>query len=85
MIHPQRLREFRCRFCGMVLNAWLPVSQAPEGVVRLGHLSPHHPTDVGTFLNPRHTTEDIAPMAAQAFEGMQAHDRRLGPSPSPQH
>jgi hypothetical protein len=41
---PERLsrRCYRCRFCGLLLPAWLPVFQAPNGAMRLGHLKGRH-------------------------------------------
>ena len=61
-------RRIRCRFCGQLLNAWLPVAQEPNGALLLGHLSAQHPTEVKRFLDQMHTTEDIARVAAEAFE-----------------
>jgi hypothetical protein len=34
----------------------------------LHHLSQSHPEQVGAYLDRMHTTEDIARMAAEAFE-----------------
>jgi hypothetical protein len=61
------MRRYRCRFCRRVLNAWLPAAQGPDGALLLGHLSQQHPDHVGPYLD-RMRTEDIATVAAQAFE-----------------
>jgi hypothetical protein len=45
--------RYRCRFCGALL---------------LGHLSQQHPTEVGAYTARMHTTEDITPIAAEAYE-----------------
>jgi len=34
----QRFKHDRCRFCGHVLPAWLPVAKQPDGAMLLGHL-----------------------------------------------
>jgi hypothetical protein len=60
-------RRYRCRFCGRVLNVWLPVPQRPDGAMLLGHLSQQHPDRVGPYLE-RMRTEDIGEVAAEAFE-----------------
>jgi hypothetical protein len=83
MTQPHARKHDRCRFCSQRRNAWLPVPQAPDGAMRLGHLSQHHPDQVGRSLVPLHTTEDLAPMALRAFEGIREYDRRLVTSPSP--
>jgi hypothetical protein len=36
-------RRYRCRYCGRVLNAWLPAAQRPNGALLLGHLADMHP------------------------------------------
>jgi hypothetical protein len=38
--HPQK--RYRCRFCGALLPAWLPVAKRPEGAMLLYHLGQHH-------------------------------------------
>jgi hypothetical protein len=64
-------KRFRCRFCGRLLSAWQPLFQEPDGAMLLGHLSQHHPAEVRRFLDQMYTTEDITPVAAQAFELME--------------
>jgi hypothetical protein len=61
-------RRFRCRLCGVVLNAWLPVAREPNGAMWLNHLSHQHPDHVKASLDRLHTDEDISPVAAEAFE-----------------
>ena len=39
--HPQK--RYRCRFCGLKLNAWLSVAKRPEGSMLLYHLGQDHP------------------------------------------
>jgi hypothetical protein len=36
-------KRLKCRSCGQVLPAWLPVAKRPEGSMLLYHLSQHHP------------------------------------------
>jgi hypothetical protein len=60
-------RRFRCRFCGLVLNAWLPVAREPDGAMVLNHLSHQHLDHVKDYLDRMHTDEDISPVAAEAF------------------
>jgi hypothetical protein len=54
----------RCRFCGALLPAWLPVAKRPDGALLLHHLSQHHPHLVGPYLE-RMETECIATVAAE--------------------
>jgi hypothetical protein len=35
--------QYRCRVCGRVLDAWLPVSKRPDGAMLLYHLGQQHP------------------------------------------
>jgi len=61
-------RRYRCRFCGRVLNAWLPAAKRPDGALLLGHLSQqHHSDQVGPYLE-RMRTECITTVAAEAYE-----------------
>jgi hypothetical protein len=32
---PSSPRRYRCRFCGVTLNAWLPVAKRPEASMLL--------------------------------------------------
>ena len=69
---PAPSRRYRCRFCGRVLPAWLPVALEPKGALRLNHLSQQHPHDVGASLDRMPRTEDMATVAAEAFEVVEA-------------
>jgi hypothetical protein len=60
-------KRYRCRYCGRELNAWLPVAQEPWAPMLLHHLSLMHPTEAGPYLK-RMRTEDIATVAAEAYE-----------------
>ncbi len=69
-------RRYRCRCCGVVLSAWFSVPGEPDGAMLLNHVSQAHPAEVGHFLDQMHTTEDIAPVAAQAFELVEGKETR---------
>jgi hypothetical protein len=56
---PPRQR-YRCRFCGVLLPAWLPVAQRPEASMRLYHLQ-RHLDQAGPYLQRLAAGEDIAP------------------------
>jgi hypothetical protein len=58
--------RFKCKFCGSLLPAWLPVAKRPEGSMLLYHLGQHHPDQVGPYLE-RMRTECIATVAAAAY------------------
>jgi hypothetical protein len=60
-------KRYRCRFCGVTLPAWLPVAKRPDGAMLLYHLSQQHHDQVGPYLE-RMRTEDIATVAAEAYE-----------------
>jgi hypothetical protein len=59
-------KHYRCRYCGTILPAWLPVAKRPDGAILLHHLSQQHPEQVGLYLK-RMRTEDIGTVAAEAF------------------
>jgi hypothetical protein len=61
-------KHYRCHVCGRVLPAWLPVFKKPNGAMLLHHLGAMHPDQVGLYLARMHTTEDITPVAAEAYE-----------------
>ena len=63
---PPQKRD-RCRYCGVMLPAWRPVAQRPEGAMPLSHLSHDHPDRVGPYIE-RIRTEDIGTVAAEAYE-----------------
>jgi hypothetical protein len=62
-------KRFKCRFCGLILPAWLPVAKRPNGAMLLTHLSLHHRAEVAVQrLLERMRTEDIGTVAAEAFK-----------------
>jgi hypothetical protein len=61
-------RRYRCRFCGHDFPAWLPVAQRPDGAMLLHHLSQRHPDHVKPYLDRMAAGEDIATVAAEAYE-----------------
>jgi hypothetical protein len=64
-------RRYRCRFCGLRLPA-LPVTGEPNSALLYGHLSQSHQDRIGPYRQRlRDTTEDIATVAAEAFEVME--------------
>jgi hypothetical protein len=67
MTQPRSQKLYRCRYCGVILPAWLPVPPVPDGAMLLYHLSHQHPAQVGPYLDRTHT-EDIGTVAAQAFD-----------------
>jgi hypothetical protein len=60
-------RRNRCRYCSRVRPAWLPAAQRPTGAMRRPHLGDRHPEQVRPSLT-RMRTEDIATVAAEAYE-----------------
>jgi hypothetical protein len=68
-------RCYRCRFCGAVLPAWLPVAQVPDGAMLLHHLGQQHPQAVGAYLHRMHRMEDIARVSAEAYEVIEVNDQ----------
>jgi hypothetical protein len=66
---------YRCRFCGRLLPAWLAVAKRPNGAMLLYHLGDLHPTEIGHYL-ARMRTEEIATVAAEAFEGVEEEEMR---------
>jgi hypothetical protein len=50
------------------LPAALPVTQAPNGAMRLNHLSAMHRDQVGRYLRCMAAGEDIATVAAECYE-----------------
>jgi hypothetical protein len=74
-------KRFKCRFCGLELPAWLPVFKAPNGTMLLTHLSQRHRAEVPVKrLLERMRTEDIATVAAEAFEVVEEEPRGRGGS-----
>jgi hypothetical protein len=67
MTPPRPQKRYRCRYCGAVLHAWLPMAQEPDGALLPGHLGRFHPDQITGYLDRMHTTDDIGRVAA-AFE-----------------
>jgi hypothetical protein len=65
---PRTRPRYRCRFCGVLLSAWLAVPGAPDGALLLGHMSQSHPAELGRYLEQMHTDDDITPAILQAYE-----------------
>jgi len=61
-------RRYCCRYCRYDFPAWLPVAQRPDGAMLLNHLSAMHPDQVGPYLRRIEAGEDIATVAAEAYE-----------------
>jgi hypothetical protein len=61
-------KRYRCRYCGLLFNAWLPWAKAPNGVLLFGHLSQHHPDRMGPYRARLAAGEDITAVAAEAYE-----------------
>jgi hypothetical protein len=74
MTPPGLRKRYRCRFCGALLPAWLPAARAPNGALLLGHLSQHHRDQVKAFVGRMHTSEDITPVAAEAYEVVEVEE-----------
>ncbi len=68
-------RRFRCRCCGVVLSAWFPVSNEPDGAMLLGHMTRAHPVKLRPFLDQMRITVDIMLVIVQAFEAVDAPER----------
>jgi hypothetical protein len=68
-------KRFKCRYCGAVLRAWIPVFEAPNVARLLHHLSHLHPDRVGAYWARMHRDEDIGPVAAEAFEVIEGGSR----------
>jgi hypothetical protein len=60
-------RQYRGRFCGRVLNAWLPVAKRPESSMLRYHLGQHHLEAVGLYLTYMET-ECINGVLVEIFE-----------------
>jgi len=69
---PKRLprRRYRCRYCGALLPAWLPVAKRPEASMLLYHLGQDHLEAAGPYLR-RMETESMNRVLAELFEGVE--------------
>jgi hypothetical protein len=63
--------RYRCRFCGALLPAWLPVVKRPEGSMLLYHLGQHHLAEAAPYLQ-RMETECITTVLLDLFELVEA-------------
>ena len=75
---PERLstRRYRCRFCGLLLNTWLPAAKEANGALLLQHLGQQHRDRVGAYTARMHTTDDITPVALEAYERVEEDEGR---------
>jgi hypothetical protein len=76
MTRPRQQKRYRCRFCGAILLAWYRVPPAPNGAMLLGYLSQFHPDRLGIYLDQMRGSEDIAKVAAQAYEMVEEDEPR---------
>jgi hypothetical protein len=60
-------KRYRCRSCGAVLPAWLPVQQRPNGTLLLHHLSQNHRDQVRPYLDRMAASEDIVDTVSEAY------------------
>jgi hypothetical protein len=61
---PSPRKRYRCRYCGLLFNAWRPWDQAPDGVLLFGHLSLHHADQMGPYRARIDAGEAITAVAA---------------------
>jgi hypothetical protein len=69
-------KRCRCRSCGRELPAWLPVAKEPDGPMLVHHLFLMHAAEVGPYLEGMRT-EDIATVAAEAYEVVEEDTDRI--------
>jgi hypothetical protein len=67
MTLPRPKKRYRCRYCGLLLPAWLVAAKRPDSAMLLHHLADRHPAEARPYL-ARMATEDIATVAAEASE-----------------
>jgi len=67
--------RFKCRFCGAVLPAWLPVVKRPNGAMLLYHLGQNHPDRVKAYLDQMPSDENHDRVVVQAFAGVKDRER----------
>ena len=63
----RRSRHVRCKLCGLVLPAWLPIPNKPESSMLLYHLRARHLGEVKPYL-VRMETECIDTVVMELFE-----------------
>jgi hypothetical protein len=52
---PSSRKRYRCRFCGAMLNAYLPWAKAPNSALLLGHLGQQHMDQFRPYLKRMET------------------------------
>lgn len=67
-------RRYRCRFCGAMLNAYLPWAKAPNSALLLGHLAQQHMDQLTPYL-ARMETECITSVVVELFEVVEGETR----------
>jgi hypothetical protein len=60
-------RQYRCRYCGYFLPAWLPVAKRPESAMLLHHLGVMHPAEAGPCFK-RMETEKIDAVFREVYK-----------------
>jgi hypothetical protein len=70
--------RYHCCYCGYDFPAALPVTQEPNGAMLLNHLAAMHRDELRPYL-ARMATEDIAAVAAEAYEVVEGDARPDGP------
>jgi hypothetical protein len=68
-------RRYRCRYCGALLPAWLPVAKRPESSMLLYHLGQHHLEAAGLYLQ-RMEVESIDRVLGELFEVVEGDETR---------
>jgi hypothetical protein len=61
-------QRYRCRYCGVLLPAWLPAARRLDGALLLGHLAQDHPDQVGAYLDQMPTDDEHDRVVVQAYE-----------------
>jgi hypothetical protein len=52
---PSQPKRDRCRLCGPLWPAWLPVARRPDSSMLLHHLGDRHPDQAGPYLRRMET------------------------------
>ena len=60
-------KQYRCRYCGAHLNAWLPWAKAPNSALLLGHLAQQHMDQLRPYLK-RMEVECIDAVLSELYE-----------------
>jgi hypothetical protein len=67
-------KRYRCRYCGLLFNAWLPWAKAPSGVLLFGHLSQHHTDQMAPYLRRLEAGADIDAVTLEAYEVVEGEE-----------